>query len=177
MTAFTKALKKVLASEGGYVNDPDDPGGETYKGISRRYWPKWGGWKYIDKKHWNIANSYVANFYYHKFWHPLKCNYLQEELATFLFDSGVNLGKKPAIKLLQETYNVYRESGQPGLLKVDGIIGPLTIKALNSMKVQKFVNQCIEARIVLYFMKCEKLRVKYKYLRGWVIRTLKYLVK
>jgi hypothetical protein len=48
MSEFQPALQKVLAHEGGYVNDPDDPGGETYKGIARNMHSKWGGWVYID---------------------------------------------------------------------------------------------------------------------------------
>ena len=47
MSEFQPALQKVLAHEGGYVNDPDDPGGETYKGIAHNMHSKWGGWVYI----------------------------------------------------------------------------------------------------------------------------------
>ena len=49
MANFNKAYKKTAASEGGYSNDPEDPGLETYCGISRRHWPKWPGWKEIDR--------------------------------------------------------------------------------------------------------------------------------
>lgn len=46
---FEKALKHTLEFEGGYVNDPADSGGETFRGISRRNWPDWPGWALIDK--------------------------------------------------------------------------------------------------------------------------------
>ena len=48
MADFHKALKRTAKYEGGYVNDPADAGGETYKGISRRANPKWDGWQLID---------------------------------------------------------------------------------------------------------------------------------
>ena len=48
MADFDKALRKLLAIEGGYVNDPGDPGGETYKGVARRYNASWPGWSRID---------------------------------------------------------------------------------------------------------------------------------
>lgn len=53
MANFDKEFEKVVFVEGGYVNDPDDAGGETYLGISRKNNPKWSGWISIDqlKKH------------------------------------------------------------------------------------------------------------------------------
>jgi len=176
MTAkFSKAIPKVLKSEGGWVHDPDDPGGETYYGISRRFWPKWIGWKYVDKKLWKVAHAHVKPFYIGKFWLPLRCNYLSQPVAEFLFDSAVNLGKKPAVKLLQRAVNL--GTNYKAELKVDGIIGPKTIKALNNTKERTVVNWAINIRIHDYFNKCVKKPVKYKYLKGWILRTLKYLVK
>lgn len=54
MANFKIALDKVLSREGGYINDPDDKGGETYKGISRKYNPDWKGWRIIDNTKKNI---------------------------------------------------------------------------------------------------------------------------
>lgn len=53
MAEFAKAYKKLEVAEGGYVNDPDDAGGETYKGVSRKANPNWIGWIILDdlKKH------------------------------------------------------------------------------------------------------------------------------
>ncbi|HJW81700.1 MAG TPA: glycosyl hydrolase 108 family protein [Acidiferrobacterales bacterium] len=49
MADFKEAFELTLAHEGGYVKDPDDRGGETYKGIARRYNPGWPGWARINK--------------------------------------------------------------------------------------------------------------------------------
>lgn len=48
MATFNDAFKKLVKTEGSYVCDSDDSGGETYRGISRRYNPKWEGWNIID---------------------------------------------------------------------------------------------------------------------------------
>jgi len=49
MAEFNIALQKTLAHEGGYSNDPNDMGGETYKGISRASHSVWKGWAIVDK--------------------------------------------------------------------------------------------------------------------------------
>src|SRR5665647_28830 len=79
MSNFKIAIVKILSSEGGYSNDPDDTGGETYRGISRKFWPKWTGWAVIDSakkgagfpvnlKSTNILGDAVMNFYRFNFW-------------------------------------------------------------------------------------------------------------
>ncbi len=58
--------------EGGYTNDPVDVGGETYRGIARRYNPQWEGWDLIDDTKPNIKHTnldpYVHKFYEEKYW-------------------------------------------------------------------------------------------------------------
>ena len=56
MANFDAAYQKTAAHEGGYVNDPDDAGAETYKGISRRFNPSWIGWAKIDEMKVNVEN-------------------------------------------------------------------------------------------------------------------------
>jgi len=48
MANFINAFQKTIVNEGGYGNDPDDPGGETYKGFARKIHSKWEGWTTID---------------------------------------------------------------------------------------------------------------------------------
>jgi hypothetical protein len=55
MNAMDVALGFTLGYEGEWVNDPDDRGGETYRGISRVHWPKWAGWAIIDAEKQNEA--------------------------------------------------------------------------------------------------------------------------
>jgi lysozyme family protein len=48
MADLTTAYESTMKAEGGYVNNPQDPGGETYKGIARKFNSKWDGWIAID---------------------------------------------------------------------------------------------------------------------------------
>lgn len=50
MADFKTAYDITSGLEGGYVNDTNDLGQETYKGISRRFWPHWDGWQHIDRQ-------------------------------------------------------------------------------------------------------------------------------
>lgn len=177
-------MKQIKKSEGGYAFDPDDVGGETYVGISRKFFPKWKGWKIIDhiKSHSthkiktneiffdNHLDDFIEAFYLKYFWKPLKCDQINNPiLAEHLFDCGINLGKKSAVKFFQQ---IIREYG--GSLSVDGLIGPITLKCINESN-ELFANILVEERIKLYFSKCYSKPVKYKYLKGWCLRSLKYL--
>lgn len=48
MANFQRSFSKTSVFEGGYANNPNDKGGETYRGIARNHHPKWAGWKIID---------------------------------------------------------------------------------------------------------------------------------
>jgi len=186
--SFSKAMIQVKRSEGGYVCDPDDPGGETYCGVSRRFFPRWNGWKEIDRLKKAIGpiktntifgsnmslSADVQNFYLKYFWKKLRCDQIKNPiLAEHLFDCGINLGKKSAVKLFQNCLCTYVK-GEAVI--VDGLIGKQTIGALDRMP-SEFVNYLVQYRIGVYFQKCYKKPVKFKYLRGWCLRSLKYLDK
>jgi len=195
MANFEKALKKVLASEGGYSNDPDDIGRETYCGISRRFWPKWGGWEIIDEyKHPDGRNNsiipnnakfiddYLSNlvgaFYLKYFWKPLKCYHIENQsVAESLFDHAVNAGKKPAVRLLQREINLYAVKYES--LEEDGIMGPKTLGGIAAVIEDEpnFPNYFVQARIGEYFQKCYNSAIKFKWLNGWVRRCLKHIQK
>ena len=148
MSNFEQAYSRTMGNEGGWVNNPRfDRGGETYKGISRNYWPKWSGWRLIDNikailtkqpdfgtseyyawvKHLNslLASSIsiqnaVADFYRANFWANLgEIN--DQRVAEEVFDKRVNCGEI-ACRWIQ------RASGAAA----DGIIGPATIAAINA---------------------------------------------
>lgn len=121
MADFDIEFDKVILAEGGYVNDPNDAGGETYLGISRKNNAKWKGWSIIDsiKKTYGTKNintrlkkqttllNYAKDLYKEKYWN---CMFLDEipnqDIAHQLFDTGVNCGISTAIKLAQNCCNI-----------------------------------------------------------------------
>lgn len=119
MANFQEALKKVLVYEGGYVNDKDDAGGETYKGIARRYNKDSIMWPEVDKvtratknvKQINIileqnkiVQNEVARIYKKDYWDKLHLDEVKSQTIAYqLFDTAVNMGVSKAIKLAQQT--------------------------------------------------------------------------
>ena len=113
MATFFPALEKVLTHEGGYVNDTDDPGGETYKGIARNMHSKWSGWVRVDickQQHGFPANlekdtelqNEITQFYQVNFWDTISGDKINNQLvANSIFDFGVNAGVKVSASLAQ----------------------------------------------------------------------------
>ena len=140
---FKKAFEKTMVHEGGYSFDELDPGGETYLGISRVYWPSWEGWPIIDKamESGRPLSSCIElppmarNFYRANFWNRFKGDdvaALSPSVAMEMFDTAVNLGVHKASKYLQGALNLLNRNGKsyPDMV-VDGVIGPTTIRMLN----------------------------------------------
>lgn len=100
---FDKALAFVLSWEGGHSNDPDDAGGETYKGISRNKNPQWAGWAFVDKKDFNGADNLVRSFYAKEYWYGAGCDTMDGISAFIVFDTAVNMGVARAKELLKGT--------------------------------------------------------------------------
>lgn len=88
---FNSSLKKVLEFEGGYVNDPDDPGGETNLGISKRAYPN------LDIA--TLTPSTVAPLYKRDYWDAAGCEQIPSPMNFLVFDCAVNQGTHTAITL------------------------------------------------------------------------------
>ena len=129
---FKKAFKLVIGHEGGYVNDPSDPGGETKYGIAKRSYPD------VDIK--NLTLEQAEEIYYRDFWKFKKLDLdrvaeFSPEAAIELFDTGVNMGIVRAAKFLQEALNLMNRNEKLfDDLKVDGWCGNVTFNALNKLK-------------------------------------------
>lgn len=117
MAKFDIEFDKLILAEGGYVNDPDDAGGETYLGVSRKNNPTWKGWKIIDeikkkygtkditailKKDNNLTES-AKQLYKEKYWDCLELDDIpSQDIAHQLFDTCVNAGRTTAINIAQQ---------------------------------------------------------------------------
>ena len=114
---FDKSLLILLKHEGGYVNHPKDPGGETNLGVTKRVYEEWGGNKNMkDLKEEDVAPIYKKNY-----WDRCKCDHLPSGLDLAVFDWAVNSGTGRAAKNLQAMIGTV----------ADGGIGPNTLKTLN----------------------------------------------
>lgn len=90
---FDKALKFILKWEGGYVNNPNDKGGATNKGITQNTYNNWlrsKGQNLKDVR--NITDSEVKEIYYNNYWLKAGCDKMSEKFANLAFDTAVNMG-------------------------------------------------------------------------------------
>lgn len=114
---YEKCLETILHHEGGYVNHPKDPGGETNMGVTKRVYQEWGGTK--DMK--DLTFNDVAPIYKKNYWDRIKGDDLSSGLDLCIFDFGVNAGTGRAAKFIQKMIGV----------TADGGIGPQTLQALS----------------------------------------------
>lgn len=112
---FDEAFASLIKNEGDYVNNPNDPGGETRYGISKRTYPN------VDIK--NLTLEQAKAIYKKDFWNPSGCESVPDAVRFDFFDMAVNSGIKPAIRTLQKACGA----------DSDGILGPNTLLKLNSM--------------------------------------------
>jgi len=90
---FKKALSFVLKWEGGYVNNPNDKGGATNKGITQYTYSaylKSKGKPVKDVR--NITNDEVEDIYYSRYWLAAGCDKMSKIFAVICFDTAVNMG-------------------------------------------------------------------------------------
>jgi lysozyme family protein len=145
---FDQAFEFVFLEEGGYVNDPNDSGGETKHGISKRSHPN------LDIK--NLTKETVRPIYY-DYWKKVKADLLPEQLRLQVFDFGFNAGTVTSIKLLQRLCQV----------KQDGKIGQITLGAAKELSAFDFCGGRIN-----YYHNLAKRRPKdRKFLKGWIARS------
>ena len=121
---FDEIIEVVLHHEGGYVNDPDDPGGETNFGIAKRSHP--------DVDIANLTKDGAKEIYKEQYWDKNKVESLSEDLRHIYFDMCVNQGRGRAVKILQRAANAKGAN-----LKVDGGMGPKTIAAMEGVELQR----------------------------------------
>lgn len=149
---YAAAARKLLAIEGGFVDDPKDRGGATKYGVSLRFLAAEGAFDEdgdgkadfdldldgdIDGRDIRLLTRGDAIFLYHKcFWTPLQADTFPQPIGEMLFDQAVNGGAQAARKLLQRAINTcaahpgFRAARPNTTVKVDGQIGPQTRHAL-----------------------------------------------
>lgn len=146
MGDFAAAFAKTSGLEGGYVNHPLDRGGETYRGIARRYHPDWRGWRAVDRakrrrdfpraleRDKRLARS-VERFYRTRYWNRFGGDDIPDQaVAEELFDMSVHIGVARGVRLLQRSLNLLNRNQKVYAdITVDGLCGAETRAALGKL--------------------------------------------
>lgn len=170
MNNIDKIIENIIKAEGGYVNDPDDPGGETNFGITKETARKNG---YFDEMS-HMPKTFAEKVYKGQYINKPKFNLIMEEsllIAEEVIDTGVNCGQRTASKFLQEVLNVFNNNQQHYKdLKVDGSVGPATISALKAFLAKRgkegeqVLHFTLNCRQVAYYMSIDN----EKFMYGWI---------
>ena len=138
MSDFERCLDLVLKSEGGWVNNPADPGGETNLGVTKRVWEEYVGHPVDTMK--NLTKELVAPLYEQKYWRPCYGEILPRGLNFVVFSMGINAGTGRSIKLLQSSIGCVP----------DGVIGPKTRELIFASNSATLINKFSESRREYY---------------------------
>jgi len=161
-SVFEKSFLFILKWEGGYVNDPDDPGGETKYGLSKRQYPN------LDIK--NLTVEQAKDIYYKDYWLKGKCDKLElfsNKLAFIHFNYCVNTGIKRASKFLQQSIQKYGYE-----ITIDGIIGSKTLSLLKQCD-KKFVYESYTNNATCFYTELvDRKPTLRKFYRGWMNRVI-----
>lgn len=149
---YDKAVELILENEGGYVDHPSDPGGETNMGISKRAFPN------EDIK--GMTKERAKEIYKANYWNKVKGEQLPPAVALICFDVAVMSGPRRASKMLQEACGV----------DTDGIIGPVTLKAVTEAYRASevgFITNLSDVRLKFY----KRLKHFKVFGKGWTARV------
>lgn len=167
MGDFERALPIILRAEGGYVNDPDDPGGETNFGITTRTYHaflKRSGHQPRSVK--EISEDEVRAIYWYSYWVPAQCDRLPWPLKLIHFDCAVNTGVSAAIRQLQRALG----------LQDDGIMGPITVARCAPAGPRESYRYLLE-RAFFYRSVARRTPTSAKFLAGGWLGRLEHLYR
>lgn len=173
---FDRFAKGTFKREGGYVNDPDDAGGETNFGITQ---------KTLDRYHKNestdikvpmsvdkITQDHARTIYKHNYFDKqLIGDINDDDTAAHIFDMVVLHSDRNAWGIIQDTVNKIDPSAR---LTVDGVVGPLTVNALNQLaptQLRTFNNRLVDARLDYLNEIIRKKPTQEKFRKGWTRRA------
>ena len=154
---FSEALEIILHHEGGYVNHPKDPGGETNMGVTKRVYEDFGGTK--DMK--ELTREDVEPIYKKNYWDRVKGDDLPDGLDLMIFDFAVNAGTGRAAKFIQRLVNT----------TVDGGIGPNTLGKIKEYVVTYGIEETISSYALMRQNYYESLSTFDTFGRGWTRRV------
>lgn len=167
LASFDIFLPILLRFEGGYVDDPTDPGGETNKGVTMATFQNCShdllGLDPTSTNLQALTDAQAGIIYRALYWNKMRGDDFQlQDLANIVCDFYVNAGTH-ATRLLQHIMN-----GMGAVVVEDGSIGPASIAALNGLDRIAVYRQYKQGRIQYY----QELGQRFpQFLNGWLNRT------
>lgn len=154
---FDQSFAYVMENEGGFVNDPDDPGGMTNHGVTKATYEAYVGHSVSESDMRSLTVDGVKPLYKTGYWDKVAGDEMPSGVDYALMDYAVNSGVSHAVKALQAALNV----------PADGVLGPLTLKSAQEANPVSLVDKLCQAR--LQFL--QGLNTFNKFGKGWTTRV------
>lgn len=155
---YQAALNHVLKSEGGWSDNPADPGGATMKGITLVVYRNWKRNPHLTKDDLkNISDQDVYDLYKQLYWDKIHGDDLPAGIDYAVFDSAVNMGVGRASKLIQEAVGVTS----------DGVLGPASLSAIQKADTKELIEKFSHLKESFY----RSLATFQTFGKGWLNRV------
>lgn len=157
-------IPKIMRWEGGFVSDPDDAGGATNKGVTIATFRKFYGADATVQQLKNITDEQWLHIFKVGYWDIFKADNIEDQsianlCVDWLYNSGI-----VAIKRVQKIVGV----------KDDGMIGPVSLKAINTKSSRALFYHIRSARIAFVETIAKNKPSQRKFLQGWKNRILSF---
>ena len=154
---WNKSFDLLIKSEGGYSDDPKDPGGRTNLGVTQSVWESWVGRASNEKEMRNLSIEDVTPLYKRKYWDACSCDLLPDGLDYLVFDFAVNAGVGRSVKTLQSCVDA----------TMDGQIGKNTLGAVSTFPVEVLIFKFSDEKVRFY----KSLPTFSEFGKGWLERV------
>ena len=134
---WEQSFALVLKHEGGFVNNPKDPGGMTNLGVTKKVWESYVGHEVDEAEMRSLTPDIVMPLYKKNYWDAVNGDDLPAGVDYAVYDLAVNSGVRRAVKILQKAAGVAQ----------DGVIGPATIEAVNDKNARELAQDVCESRL------------------------------
>jgi lysozyme family protein len=159
---WNSCLAFILAAEGGYVDDPLDPGGATNLGITLNELSQWRHTAVTKADVQALSRDEAAAIYRANYWNATRCPDLPSGVELMVFDAAVNNGCGRSARFLKQTVGATQ----------DGSIGPATLAAVTAAKAATLITTLAEERSAFY----HSLSTFDHFGAGWLARVQKATV-
>lgn len=157
---YLEARKFVRKWEGGYVNNPKDPGGATDKGITQSVYDSYRRGKGLPVKTVRGITDEEADEIYYRYWLNAHCDSCEWPLNLSVFDTSINFGAGRAIEFLQKAVGV----------PADKKVGPNTLRAIKAANPKVAADKVCDLRVAYRYARVKKAPSSRVFLKGWLNR-------